>query len=70
MKYFVCKIHNNCLGQSFEIDSWDEGVKKIISLANSDGYTLQDEDIEILENDGEYYNDDLSYSIGVLESNK
>lgn len=66
------KIHNNSLGQMFQVSSFEQGVKEIKNWAAEQfGRPLTDFEIEGAEQSYEIYNDDdpdnvFCFSLGVL----
>ncbi|HQZ50812.1 MAG TPA: hypothetical protein PLF17_09820 [Chitinophagaceae bacterium] len=72
--WFVCKIHNNSLGNSFLVPSIEAGIEEIKKMAIEQfGRELYNYEIEEAENDYELYNNDdmdniYSFSLGQLEN--
>ena len=70
---FVARIHNNRLGSCVPVSSIDEGIELINTYVVDQFHReLTTEEMEILENDMEFYNDDdadniVSFTIGSLE---
>lgn len=68
---FVTKIHNNRLGSSYSVSSWEDGVELVKRLA-SDCRPITAQDIETAENQGEIYDESdpdniWCVSIGLFE---
>jgi len=70
---FICKIHNNILGKSLSVNSYDDGIQKIIEWAEEQlDRSLTDEEKEEVNSNGEFFDDSdhdnhFTFSIGVLE---
>jgi hypothetical protein len=70
---FVCRIHNNSLGSTLEVKSWEEGKDILRGMAEDQFQRpLTDEEIDMLENEQEIYNDEDSdniytFSFGIIE---
>jgi hypothetical protein len=70
---FVCRIHNNSLGASKQVSSWEEGRGVLKKWAEEQfGRDLTDEEIESLDNEQEIYNDEdghniYTFSYGICE---
>jgi hypothetical protein len=70
---FVCRIHNNSLGATLEVKSWEEGKDLLRGMAEDQFQRpLTDEEIDMLENEQEIFNDEDSdniytFSYGIIE---
>lgn len=61
---FVARIHNNRLGNCVAVSSIDEGIELIQKwVVDQFGRELTEEELEILRDDCEFYNDDDSDNI-------
>jgi hypothetical protein len=70
--WFVCKIHNNSLGNSFLVPSIEAGIEEIKKMAIDQlQRELTEEEVSDIENDYELYNSDdmdniFTFSLGQL----
>lgn len=72
--FFVCHIHNNKLGISYLVDTIELGIEEIkIAAKHYLNRELFYSEIEEIENELEFYNEDdadniVTYSVGILEN--
>jgi len=73
MNLIACKIHNNSLGKTISVNSFDEGKALLRQWAEEQfERSLTNEENDSLENEMEIYNDNdfdniYSFSIGIVE---
>lgn len=70
---FVARIYNNRLGNCVAVSSIDEGVELIQKwVADQFSRELTEEELNILRDEGEFYNDDdpdniFTFALGYIE---